>query len=608
LEEEGGAASEPKAEFSSSDGPFCIILQPARDLAEQTFKVVEHFTSYVVEPTVSCALLIGGLSGREAKEASIASATCDILVASPGVLMAQLKERKISLSRIRLLILDEADRFTEDDNLSLIRSLHGQIKAAIGPRQCCQVGFFSATLHSKEITDLSTDLCVHPSWVDLKGKDSIPEFVHHVVIQVDPTRFPSVWTRKLKIPAGKLQLGADAAGGAGAAQPAEAKRARSELHSRDKKRQKGGAGADNTINNDEEEDDGAADPNDKSSLGRALYLQKQALQASPTGDSMDLPVYTDGVHLCDPIDLSSMSREALSEGLKRLKLTLLVSLIEALKPEQAMIFCRTNVDCDNLEAFLTHYGGGQVFRGGMERGRGNPFSSVVLASGRQQTERRRNLDAFRSGEARFLICTDVAARGLDVKELPFIFNMNLPDLTENYVHRVGRVGRAGKMGLAISFVNMFDEKMWYHTCGKKRCNNVKPLPFGYEKQQHQQGSNSNNNNSSNKSLGCCIWTTDEDKIMDIQQRLQPGGGPLVPIPHMQLDVQAEGAKTPFLLSLPVEILAQGAVYGSERGEKEDAFAASTRKHVASLKSHVAALQSMESFAEMNFHTLRTAFK
>ena len=50
---------------------------------------------------------------------------------------------------------------------------------------------------------------------------------------------------------------------------------------------------------------------------------------------------------------------------------------------------------------------------------------------------------------RFLICTDVAARGIDIKGLPFVINFTLPDKTENYIHRIGRVGRAGKMGKLI---------------------------------------------------------------------------------------------------------------------------------------------------------------
>ena len=59
---------------------------------------------------------------------------------------------------------------------------------------------------------------------------------------------------------------------------------------------------------------------------------------------------------------------------------------------------------------------------------------------------------------RFLICTDVAARGIDIRGIPFVINVTLPDDKQNYVHRIGRVGRAERMGLAISLVSKVKEK------------------------------------------------------------------------------------------------------------------------------------------------------
>lgn len=60
---------------------------------------------------------------------------------------------------------------------------------------------------------------------------------------------------------------------------------------------------------------------------------------------------------------------------------------------------------------------------------------------------------------RFLICTDVAARGIDISGIPFVVNVTLPDEKQNYVHRIGRVGRADRMGLAISLVSKVKEKV-----------------------------------------------------------------------------------------------------------------------------------------------------
>lgn len=60
---------------------------------------------------------------------------------------------------------------------------------------------------------------------------------------------------------------------------------------------------------------------------------------------------------------------------------------------------------------------------------------------------------------RFLICTDVAARGIDIRGIPFVVNVTLPDEKQNYVHRIGRVGRADRMGLAISLASKVKEKV-----------------------------------------------------------------------------------------------------------------------------------------------------
>lgn len=69
------------------------------------------------------------------------------------------------------------------------------------------------------------------------------------------------------------------------------------------------------------------------------------------------------------------------------------------------------------------------------------------------------LPRSQEGEVRFLICTDVAARGIDISGIPFVVNVTLPDEKQNYVHRIGRVGRADRMGLAISLVSKVKEKV-----------------------------------------------------------------------------------------------------------------------------------------------------
>jgi ATP-dependent RNA helicase DDX1 len=307
-------------------------------------------------------------------------------------------------------------------------------------------------------------------------------------------------------------------------------------------------------------------------------------------------VPTDGVHARDKVAGGSgreLSKEERSEGLKRLKPRMLVGLIDSLKMTQCLIFCRTNVDCDNLETYLTQVGGGAKWRAGAEKGKENAYSCCVLAGFRSQEERNRNLQAFKDGDVRFLICTDVAARGLDIKELPYVINMTLPDEPENYLHRIGRVGRADRMGLAISFVAApgFDEKVWFHTCGGKGkgCTNTQIV------------------NMSSRSGGCCTWYDEPGKFRAIKRRLGLADG--ANLPEMVAlgrsavgSGGAGGAGAAYAFALPPEIAALGVEYGEEKGATQEPNA-----HVQSIAGQVGALLSLEVQAQHSFHFLSTQF-
>ena len=128
-----------------------------------------------------------------------------------------------------------------------------------------------------------------------------------------------------------------------------------------------------------------------------------------------------------------------------------VRAIDEHNMDYGIIFCRTKVDCDNLEQYLNKVGGG--------KNSNQKYSCTVLHGDRKPHERKANLEMFKAMEVKFLICTDVAARGIDIKGLPFMLNVTLPDEKSNYVHRIGRVGRAERMGLAISLVATVPEKV-----------------------------------------------------------------------------------------------------------------------------------------------------
>ncbi|MDW4496872.1 DEAD/DEAH box helicase [Sulfitobacter sp. D35] len=108
----------------------------------------------------------------------------------------------------------------------------------------------------------------------------------------------------------------------------------------------------------------------------------------------------------------------------------------------AIIFCNRKVDVDIVAKSLKKYG----------------YDAAPIHGDLDQSQRTRTLDGFRDGSLRFLIASDVAARGLDVPSVSHVFNFDVPSHAEDYVHRIGRTGRAGRDGKAIMICVPRDEK------------------------------------------------------------------------------------------------------------------------------------------------------
>ncbi|MCB1043676.1 MAG: DEAD/DEAH box helicase [Acidobacteria bacterium] len=109
--------------------------------------------------------------------------------------------------------------------------------------------------------------------------------------------------------------------------------------------------------------------------------------------------------------------------------------------QQVLVFTRTKRMANQLAKFLN--------AGGIQ--------SLAIHGNKSQSARTSALSSFKGGKTRVLVATDIAARGLDIKELPYVVNFELPDEPEAYVHRVGRTGRAGQRGLAISLVSVDEQ-------------------------------------------------------------------------------------------------------------------------------------------------------
>jgi ATP-dependent RNA helicase RhlE len=119
------------------------------------------------------------------------------------------------------------------------------------------------------------------------------------------------------------------------------------------------------------------------------------------------------------------------------KAALLERLLRGPQITRALIFSRTKHGADKLHKYLTRAG----------------IDAAVIHGNKSQNARDRALDGFRQGRTRVLVATDVAARGIDVEGISHVINYDLPNVSESYVHRVGRTGRAGAAGNAISFVD-----------------------------------------------------------------------------------------------------------------------------------------------------------
>jgi superfamily II DNA/RNA helicase len=121
---------------------------------------------------------------------------------------------------------------------------------------------------------------------------------------------------------------------------------------------------------------------------------------------------------------------------KKRKSELFIHLLKKQRWSQVLVFAKTRVGVDQL----------------VDRLQGLSINADGIHGDKPQATRQRALDRFKAGEVQILVATDVAARGLDIDDLPTVVNLDLPIVAEDYIHRIGRTGRAGQTGEAISLV------------------------------------------------------------------------------------------------------------------------------------------------------------
>ena len=126
------------------------------------------------------------------------------------------------------------------------------------------------------------------------------------------------------------------------------------------------------------------------------------------------------------------------------KVPALLELAQGFGFDRLLVFRHTQIGVDRLSATLKRRG----------------KNVAALHGGLSQRERDQTLADFKSGKIQFLVATNVASRGLDITDLPYVLNFDIPEDADTYVHRAGRTGRAGKEGTAITFVGEWDLDAW----------------------------------------------------------------------------------------------------------------------------------------------------
>lgn len=148
------------------------------------------------------------------------------------------------------------------------------------------------------------------------------------------------------------------------------------------------------------------------------------------------PVEVEVEHYVDP----SLLEQVYYDIQPQLKFSLLVYLLNHEKSELVMVFCNTRDNVDFIERNLNKAG----------------IDAVAIHGGLTQAKRNTIMTHFHKGKVGVLVCTDVAARGLDIKGVSHVYNYDIPKTGKEYVHRIGRTARAGKEGKAINIVSQRD--------------------------------------------------------------------------------------------------------------------------------------------------------
>ena len=178
------------------NAPLALIIEPSKELAEQTFKQIQAFKRHLNNPTIKEVLIVGGMPAKE--QLLMLENGVDIIVATPGRLDDLISTERLSLNQVRFFILDEVDGLLGQGHKELITRIKKKIPGVSADGKRLQMIVCSATLHNFEVKKFADQIMHFPMWVDLKGQDTVPETIHHCVCIIDPKEDRSWQTMKNK--------------------------------------------------------------------------------------------------------------------------------------------------------------------------------------------------------------------------------------------------------------------------------------------------------------------------------------------------------------------------------------------------------------------------
>ncbi|MBL4783488.1 MAG: DEAD/DEAH box helicase [Porticoccaceae bacterium] len=397
---------------AASAGTLVLILVPTRELARQ---VEKHFAQLGKNTGLRAGVIIGGNDFKYQK--SILRKNPEFIIATPGRLIELLKVGSVDLKALQTLVIDEADHMLDMGFRADVLSI---VEACAPERQTL---LLSATLRHSGVTRIASEILVDAIQITVGSERSRHVHIHQQVILSDDKSHREKLLVHLLKSNGDVDKGR--VGKATAPQsevvPAEASQSEvvptetpqpevvpAEVGAVDPAPEIGGEGNSPWANTKVR-----VRPRQVTSEStKVLAVRPEQERAEPAKHEQLQPQQGEAVAL-SPV------------------------------PEQTrktLVFTNKRITADQLSALLRYH----------------KFRAGVLHGELSQEERNFMVSQFAEGKISVLVASDVAARGLDVKDIDTVINFDFPRGVDDYIHRIGRTGRAGRQGLAISFVSAND--------------------------------------------------------------------------------------------------------------------------------------------------------